>query len=260
MTEATGVNAAKGESASEHPAKNKPLPRHMEILDDLENRAREWARGEAERRRDRRSSTTGRDWTLAQDSRLATFAHEFTLHVHRRATDVARSVERLDAGVRRTSVDVQSARLGFSRLADATLIEQVVEETVADVVITSELAGADGTFGAQGGDDVGGGGDAEREEDAALEDGMAALSLYYDPGVAGDMVPDHYFGLDGVEDPCHYYDSVPGDEFNQRKLPYLIGSREFMESTDAGLGEEDEIQEVSSEGSEVLDGLVAQGY
>jgi len=85
-------------------------------------------------------------------------------------------------------------------------------------------------------------------EENAINDGMKALSIFYDPvkgrsegdspgGGEGGM--DGYFGVEHEEDDACYYESSPGDVFNQRLLPFVIGSRDFMESTDAGLGPDD---------------------
>jgi hypothetical protein len=42
---------------------------------------------------------------------------------------------------------------------------------------------------------------------------------------------------DDAESP-QYYDSAEADVFNQRPLPFIIGSKDFMESQDGGIGSE----------------------
>ena len=37
---------------------------------------------------------------------------------------------------------------------------------------------------------------------------------------------------------CYYYASAEEDGFNQRRLQFIVGSREFMESSCAGVGDE----------------------
>lgn len=45
---------------------------------------------------------------------------------------------------------------------------------------------------------------------------------------------------DVIGENCYYYPSAEADGFNQRPLPFIVGSREFMESSHAGLGPQEE--------------------
>ena len=93
----------------------------------------------------------------------------------------------------------------------------------------------------------------EEEEKSAIQDGMKALSLFYDPKEArqssdgtacfdneplgfdnDDALMDHGYE-DVIGDNCYFYASAEGDVFNQRPLPFIVGSSEFMESSCAGL-------------------------
>jgi len=87
----------------------------------------------------------------------------------------------------------------------------------------------------------------EREEQSAIADGMKALELFFDPkrpnkssGDGGDDGGEGDTMIDVEEDiigeNCYYYPSAEADGFNQRPLPFIVGSREFMESSCAGLG------------------------
>ena len=42
------------------------------------------------------------------------------------------------------------------------------------------------------------------------------------------------------DDCCYYYDCSEHDLFNSRALPFVIGTEEFINSGDAGLGDEEE--------------------
>jgi len=100
-----------------------------------------------------------------------------------------------------------------------------------------------------------------REEEEAVRDGIKALSIFHDhsnshsasTGSADQnehprTPPDHhYFGSigedeaddgenDDDDDSFYCYESSPGDMFNQRPLPFVIGSTEFLESVDGGIG------------------------
>eukprot|EP00804_Cyclotella_cryptica_P022606 CCRYP_009477-RA/>CCRYP_009477-RA protein AED:0.45 eAED:0.45 QI:0/-1/0/1/-1/1/1/0/131 len=87
----------------------------------------------------------------------------------------------------------------------------------------------------------------EAEEQAAIRDGMKELSLLFDPkqstkisenfGFDDDDDLHAYNGDDDViGDSCYYYPSAKDDAFNQRPLPFIVGSQEFMESSSDGLG------------------------
>lgn len=94
----------------------------------------------------------------------------------------------------------------------------------------------------------------EAEERSAIADGTKALSLFYDPkrplksnnntsgegdaynegnGTATVASPTRMAEADNNEDVigenCYYYRSAEEDGFNQRPLPFIVGSREFME-------------------------------
>lgn len=108
----------------------------------------------------------------------------------------------------------------------------------------------------------------EQEEKSAISDGMKALTLFFDPKRRVNDSSDNYDndeddnGDDGggnnnntkrvspmiimnnaseeeeEDNNCYYYPSAEEDMFNQRPLPFIIGSREFMESSCVGLGDE----------------------
>ena len=65
---------------------------------------------------------------------------------------------------------------------------------------------------------------------------MKALSLFYEIGFDNDDYT-HSFDEDddAIGENSYYYPSAEGDVFNQRPLPFIVGSREFMESSSAGL-------------------------
>jgi len=80
----------------------------------------------------------------------------------------------------------------------------------------------------------------ELEEQAAINDGMRALNLFFDakrPQQGSDSESGGNNNQivestedDMVGDDCYYYAAAEGDMFNQRPLPFIIGSREFVES------------------------------
>ena len=67
------------------------------------------------------------------------------------------------------------------------------------------------------------------EEDLAIQKGIDSLKIFHD---SHDYVSDHFFGLEEEEDEnlCHYYESSQSDIFNQRPLPFVVGSEELHKS------------------------------
>ena len=220
-----------------------PPSTHMQILDELEDKAR------------RCCGDGPKEWTLADDARLATFVQEFTAHIQRRAESIADSVVALENKKDKAATKVELAKSAFLRLSDQRYVDQVVVDGTGDGV----------SCGAAEPSQQGDGGTSKEEHDTAdisgqdainqqqtvenqaIRDGMKASELFYDPAHATGS-EDHYFGLDQGDDSAWYYESAPADTFNQRPLPYVVGSREFMESTDAGLGEEYGAEEDEDDG------------
>lgn len=73
---------------------------------------------------------------------------------------------------------------------------------------------------------------------------------YFDEEVEGDMEEE---GGDNDDDSFYYYESSPGDIFNQRPLPFVVGSVEFLESVDGGIGVDEHQDEEDSDDDEVDD-------
>ncbi len=111
----------------------------------------------------------------------------------------------------------------------------------------------------------------QREEDEAIKEGIKALSIFHDHTQNTTSAnhnhhthpttknhPNHhqlqYSAYDHIieeqdensnveeddddEDSFYYYESSPQDLFNQRPLPFVVGSVEFLNSVDGGIGED----------------------
>lgn len=239
---------------------------HVQILDELEAKARRLCGGGTDAVTNdgniiREQGDQGEEWTLADDARLASFVQEFTAHIQRRAESIADAVVSLENKKDRAAAKVELAKSAFLALPDQRFVQQVVVDG------TGYGGGGSGDDNAQprrqednvdDNDSNAGTADEEQDptklqqdlEDQAIRDGMKGLKLFYDPAHATGT-EDHYFGLDQGDDSACYYESAPADAFNQRPLPFVVGSREFMESKDAGLGEEYGTED-AEEGSEAL--------
>eukprot|EP00568_Trieres_chinensis_P009004 CAMPEP_0183313986 /NCGR_PEP_ID=MMETSP0160_2-20130417/47143_1 /TAXON_ID=2839 ORGANISM="Odontella Sinensis, Strain Grunow 1884" /NCGR_SAMPLE_ID=MMETSP0160_2 /ASSEMBLY_ACC=CAM_ASM_000250 /LENGTH=133 /DNA_ID=CAMNT_0025479195 /DNA_START=14 /DNA_END=412 /DNA_ORIENTATION=- len=118
----------------------RPRPCHAKLLDELESHARLWAAATTPTTTTGSGSATaegaiewkqrgeGGAWSLAQDARLATFLHEFSIHAQRRASEVAASVRNLEDKARRVATSVESANAAFAIRTDEAFVEQRVRE------------------------------------------------------------------------------------------------------------------------------------
>jgi hypothetical protein len=188
-------------------------------------------------------------WDLSHDALLATLLHEFTNHIVQRTHEVSSGVKKLQSSVNKVGIDVASVQNKWMESSRTVMVEEVV--------IEDEGTGSDSTREGEELDkraeekEIGSDDDSaaeiarlEDEEKAAIQDGMKALTLFYH---AAEATSDE-IGLDNGEnvnildadedvigDNCYYYPSAEGDVFNQRPLPFIVGSREFMDSSCAGL-------------------------
>jgi hypothetical protein len=241
MIDSGAGNATRGDSSASPPQSEEAkgangtaaLPAHMQILDELEGKARRCCVG----------GTDVEEWTLADDARLASFVQEFTTHIQRRAESIADAVVGLENKKDRAATKVELAKSAFVALPDQRFVQQVVLDGTGAGDSTEEEAQQEGADGGHENDTNAA--DEEQDatkqqqdlEDQAIKDGMKALQLFYDPAQATGA-EDHYFGLDQGDDSACYYEFAMADAFNQRPLPFVVGSKEFMESKDAGLGDD----------------------
>lgn len=249
MPDQSAAAVASTSSASSCTARHRT---HIQILDELELKARRCCSGSAAGSDVPAEGSAGdaaeTQWTLADDAKLATYVQEFSAHIQRRAEEVATAVVDLEAKSAKAAVQVELAKSAFLRLPDVRFVEQVVvdgdgrqDQDDGGAIVNGHRPQSDTAPGND--EEEGDTNQLEAQqrqqqelEEQAIKDGMKALSLFYDPAAVGET--DHYFGLDPVDDSACYYESAPADTFNQRPLPFIVGSKEFMESTDAGLGDD----------------------
>eukprot|EP00579_Thalassiosira_antarctica_P001542 CAMPEP_0201870544 /NCGR_PEP_ID=MMETSP0902-20130614/3621_1 /ASSEMBLY_ACC=CAM_ASM_000551 /TAXON_ID=420261 /ORGANISM="Thalassiosira antarctica, Strain CCMP982" /LENGTH=285 /DNA_ID=CAMNT_0048396193 /DNA_START=73 /DNA_END=930 /DNA_ORIENTATION=- len=200
-------------------------------------------------------------WDLSTDALLATLLHEFSSHVASRTHHVASEIRNLQNSVNEAGVDVAICQTEFMKRSADIFMEQVVgddesesdsdeDEDDGDDEKTDKSSEPKEEQNNDQDDDDSDSSSAEiarleAEEKSAIADGMKALSLFFDPkrpnksssgssSVEGDTMID--VEEDIIGENCYYYPSAEEDGFNQRPLPFIVGSREFMESSCAGLG------------------------
>jgi len=220
----------------------------------------------------RHSQTTSQPWDLSADALLATLLHEFSSHVASRSHHVASDIRQLQNSINESGVDVAICQTEFMKRSNEIFMEQVVGDEESESELEGDEVGVVGDVvdndnkGIQRkeertdgrdedeDDDIDDNSSAdiarlEAEEQSAIADGMKALELFFDPKRPNQSSGDGSNGSGGGEgdtmidveediigENCYYYASAEADGFNQRPLPFIVGSREFMESSCAGLG------------------------
>ena len=233
---------------------------YASLLDQLESKAYQDLSRPAD---DEATDNQSTRWNLSHDALLATLLHEFTNHVVQRTHEVSVEVQKLQSSVNNVGVDVTCVQNEWMKCSRTVAMEHVVkEEEVGSSNSSESTENSEESNKKKEGDDDDSAAEIarlEEEEKSAIQDGMKALSLFYDRRKArqssADITEDG-LGFDEDElfdgdediigDNCYYYPSAEGDVFNQRPLPFIIGSPEFMESSSAGLGATDELDEVAS--------------
>jgi len=223
----------------------------------------------------RHSQTTSQPWDLSADALLATLLHEFSSHVASRSHHVASDIRQLQNSINESGVDVAICQTEFMKRSNEIFMEQVVGDEESESELEGDEVGVVGDVvdndnkGIQRkeertdgrdedeDDDIDDNSSAdiarlEAEEQSAIADGMKALELFFDPKRPNQSSGDGSNGSGGGEgdtmidveediigENCYYYASAEADGFNQRPLPFIVGSREFMGGDIVG-GDDDE--------------------
>ena len=208
-------------------------------------------------------------WDLSADALLATLLHEFSSHIAARTHHVASDIRSLQHSVNHVGVDVAVVQTEFMKRSANIFMEQVVgdddsetdseeeEDDEAEEVVDKKTGKQNDEQNNDDMDDDNSDTSSaaiarlEAEEQSAISNGMKALKLFFDPkrssgtndngSGGGDNGGETTTRMIDVEEDiigenCYYYPSAEEDGFNQRPLPFIVGSREFMESSCAGLG------------------------
>ena len=194
------------------------------------------------------AQSTNNTWDLSTDAQLATLLNEITNHITARTQHVSRDIRQLQQEVNNVGVNVALVRTQFMKRSNEIFMEQVVGDDEEESISldekdqnTDESTMQKNDTNIEQDDD-----DAiikrlELEEQAAINDGMEVLKLFFDAKRRPQQGSDSESGGnnnqivesaedDMVGDDCYYYAAAEGDMINQRPLPFIIGSREFVES------------------------------
>ena len=217
------------------------------------------------------TTTTTNQWDLSSDAQLATLLHEFTNHIVSRTHHVSHDVRELQNSVNNVGVNVALVQTEFMKRSSNIFMEQVVgdddDESSSSSDDESDVKGEENVeetkskLQKQEEDDDGDSDNSsadiarlELEEQSAISDGMKALNLFFDvnkrkPQHGSDSESGNNLGggeqstmlsmnaeEDMIGDNCYYYQAAEDDGFNQRPLPFIIGSREFMEASSSSTG------------------------
>mmetsp|Transcript_3044 Transcript_3044/g.4599 ORF Transcript_3044/g.4599 Transcript_3044/m.4599 type:complete len:196 (+) Transcript_3044:462-1049(+) len=172
---------------------------------------------------------------LADDAKLCTLLQNFSIHVEERASELSDALRNLERRIDGANSNVDSALMDFLRVSDSRVVHFEISDS-ADVhqlhqQKLEEVGSIPVSSPAEETEQI-----LRAEEKEAIADGIAALDAFHD----NENASDNYFEIDEdeeIETP-YYYESAPADVFNQRPLPFIIGSKPFMESHDGGIGSE----------------------
>ena len=174
---------------------------------------------------------------LQKDAEICSLLQEFSINIQKKVSRLSYSLEVLEQ--RQSSADSNASKI----LLDS-------ERMKASNAMWFDITDNDGTSAelkATKRNSEGKGRDTDaaalqKEEYDAIRDGISALKYYHHQSKTdNEFGSDHYFNLDEEDAGSpQYYESAESDLFNQRPLPYIIGSKAFMESKDGGIGGEDE--------------------
>mmetsp|Transcript_30892 Transcript_30892/g.45456 ORF Transcript_30892/g.45456 Transcript_30892/m.45456 type:complete len:280 (-) Transcript_30892:50-889(-) len=207
--------------------------------------------------KDKPQQQSNNEWNLSTDALLATILHELSTHIQSRTHHVSSEIRTLQKSVNQVGVEVGLVQQQWMKKSHDICMEQVVgEDDESDDDSESEEGGDDVVRNKisahqEEEDDDDSSADIARleaEEKAAIQNGMKALSLFFDPKRKSKKKSndddddisdesDHHDNMvisaeedNMIGDNCYFYPAADADVFNQRPLPLIVGSREFMES------------------------------
>lgn len=171
---------------------------------------------------------------LTHDTQICSLLQNFSMHVHDRIKKLSCATEELNQRADVLEIEVNKTGLAYMQCGD----HQALNFGISDgdngsndnqMRLTSNTANSI---------------DKEEtvvqnmlEEDNAIRDGIAALELFHDSRrTQQGYDSEHFFEMEdhvGISE-CDEYASA--DIFNQRPLPFIVGSKAFMQSCDGGIG------------------------
>ena len=202
------------------------------------------------------------EWDLCSDALLASLLNELSSHIQSRTHQVSSKIRTLQSSVNQVGVEVALVQQQWMKKSRDISMEQVVgEDDDENDSASLEERGVSqhNLHEGDNGDDDDSSADIARleaEEEAAIQNGMKALSLFFDPELkkspldnhdvedtSGENNHDNNAVISSEEDNmigdnCYFYPAADTDRFNQRPLPFIVGSREFMESCCCSEGED----------------------
>ena len=210
------------------------------------------------KREDERNSNSVQ--TLKADAQLSTLLQEFSSRVQKRATKLIDAKAGLEQKLRNVDQAAERASFGFvaARSAkplsfdisddydfDSCACEHEHEHEHEKINFTSKVnvkSNSDADLNCASRDNYDGNELLLMEEELkAKVDGLAALKFHSSSKSAHEYeyyahASDHYFGIEEEDSESpQYYESADADIFNQRPLPFIIGSKDFRMAKDGGI-------------------------
>ena len=179
--------------------------------------------------------------TLSTDAQINTILQKFSLNIQSQSKKISGRIRCLENEIRKVNAEVSQVLDDF--LAFSDIPGQAGEFVASDKDIevkddkSSQSSDMDEIDGELQHDDEFDASSMRVREDEVIQLGLDALNLFNDPQAVDDS---GYFDLNDDEDGANDWDGDHGnafqdqyassDVFNQRPLPFIIGSRAFVES------------------------------
>ena len=203
--------------------------------------------------------------SLKADAQLSALIREFTVRIQNRSAKLIKDNSELEQKLRVAGQAADRVSVNFAGVRCHRPISYQIDDcevegrhnrctTVIDVA-SKPVASATQTFGRNNSSfshlphesEM----SMEDEEKVAISQGIEALKYFFHHSKSSPeyYAADHYFELEeDDENSPQSDDSAEADIFNRRPLPFIIGSKDFMESEDGGIGSEQDVDSSSRSG------------
>lgn len=168
---------------------------------------------------------------LVNDANQSSILQHFSIHIHERGENLVRAIHDLEERIETVDLEVDKIRLESMQFSDNRQERSSIKPGLQSSDELSPMGNKENVDQAI----------MEKEEETSILDGIAALNLYHDTGrIHHDYDSEEFFGEEGEPEfggsTSNHYNCATADSFNQRPLPFIVGSKAFMKSRDGGIG------------------------
>jgi len=172
---------------------------------------------------------------LTHDKQICSLLQNFSIHVHGRMEKLASATEELNQRTDDLAMEVNKTGLAYMQCGDHQALNFGISDgdngsNSHQMGLTSNAATSMDEEDTLVQNTV--------EEDNAIKDGIAALELFHDSQRTHQgYESEHFFEIEDHVDASECDEEyASADIFNQRPLPFIVGSKAFMQCCDGGIG------------------------